>query len=75
MEFNFGDITNNDNDVNVETLTIEFNAHVQNAAVNQSGVAKTNNFTTRVNGAQVGPASNNVTVNLVEPVITNLLKL
>jgi uncharacterized repeat protein (TIGR01451 family)/fimbrial isopeptide formation D2 family protein len=70
LTFNLGSITNNDNDLNTESIVIEFNALVLNTADNNAGNTKDNNFVTRLNGVQNGASSNTVTVNIVEPNLT-----
>jgi uncharacterized repeat protein (TIGR01451 family)/fimbrial isopeptide formation D2 family protein len=75
ITFALGDVVNNDTDVNAEFVTLEFNALVHNVATNQDGTALSNAFIVRVGGAQVGTASNNAIVNVVEPLITNVDKV
>jgi uncharacterized repeat protein (TIGR01451 family)/fimbrial isopeptide formation D2 family protein len=71
--FKLGDFVNSDSDANAEFVIIEFNALVENIVANQEGVDLTNDFVVLNNGAQLGPDSNDITVNIVEPDI-NLIK-
>ena len=70
--FSFSNITNSDtNTADAEYVVLEFNALVDNVAVNTTGHADVNTFIDKANGTQVGPASNTETVTVVQPSITN----
>ncbi len=71
--FNFGNITNNENDVGSEFVVVEFNARVDNIAANTTADSFNVNFTART-GTSVLVTSNTVVENVVEPTITNLTK-
>lgn len=68
--FKLGDFVNTDSDANAEFIIIEFNALVENIAANQEGVPLTNDFIVLNNGSQLGPDSNDITVDIVEPDIS-----
>ena len=71
--FSFSTLTNNDNnDANPEFVVLDFNALVDNVASNTTGHPDVNNFFDRINGARVGPFSNNITVTIVQPAITTV---
>ncbi len=76
VTFSLGGLDNNDTDLDEEFVVIEFNALVDNSVVgsNDAGDTRANTFTVRINGAQSGTASPNVTVRIVEPSITNVDK-
>ncbi len=73
ITFDLGDLINNDTDVNAETIIIEFNAIVNNAASNQDSTALDNNFDVEINGHVVA-TSNTVSGEVVEPAIVDVLK-
>ena len=75
LTFGLGNLVNNDNDAGVETITLEFNALVDNslAGSNDAGDNRDNSFTVWAGGVQVA-ASNTVLAGIVEPSITNLVK-
>ncbi|MEM7031950.1 MAG: isopeptide-forming domain-containing fimbrial protein [Chloroflexota bacterium] len=70
--FNFGTVTNNDKDGDEELLIVEFNALVLNVAGNQDGTSLDNDFD--VSYGTYSDTSNTVTVDIVEPDISNLDK-
>lgn len=81
--FKLGDLTNADSDEDQEFIVVEFNALVDNISNNQafnnatggsSATTRSNNFTVRIAGSQVGSASNPVSVRIAEPVIRDLTK-
>ena len=79
VNFRLGNITNNDNDADLEYVIVEFNAQVLNTASvgNQAGIFLNNDFQYFRSGTQAGTtstqnAANRVTV--VEPRIDNLSK-
>ncbi|MCA9150436.1 MAG: hypothetical protein KDA92_14090, partial [Planctomycetales bacterium] len=74
VTFSFGDLTNTDNDLDGEFVVLEFNAIALNTVGNVAGTSLSNQFTTRVSGAQVGAASPAVAVTIVEPSITDVVK-
>ena len=76
VTFTLGDLVNNDSDAGAETITLEFNALVENSAVgsNDAGDDRNNNFTVWVAGVQVGSASNNANARISEPSMTTLTK-
>jgi len=69
--FKFGNIVNNENDADAEYLVVEFNAIVSNdnAASNDAGDTRTNNFVIRVNAADQG-TSNSIVSTVLEPQLT-----
>ena len=64
--FDFGTVTNNDNDPECEILCLRFNALVLNSAVNNDGNVKTNAFSVIASNTNVG-TSNTVQAVIVEP--------
>lgn len=64
--FDFGVVTNNDNDPDCEYLRVVFNALVLNSSANNDGNIKPNQFTVDANGTNAG-TSNTVDVKIVEP--------
>jgi uncharacterized repeat protein (TIGR01451 family) len=64
--FNFGTVTNTDNDPNQEFIVLEFNALVCNIPSNQNGTPLNNSFGVFVDGQQVA-TSNIVQAVVVEP--------
>ena len=74
--FTLGDLVNNDDDPDAETITLEFNALVDNSLTgsNDAGDDRDNVFSVWVAGAQVGANSNSVPARIVEPSITDLAK-
>ena len=73
--FSFSNITNSDsNNANPAFIVIEFNALVDNVAVNTTGHPDANTFIDEVSGVQAGPASNVVNVTIAQPSIANLTK-
>jgi uncharacterized repeat protein (TIGR01451 family) len=73
--FSFSNITDSDaNTAHTEYIVLEFNALVDNVAVNTTGHADANTFIDESNGVQVGPAATGVSVTIVQPLITNTLK-
>ena len=76
LTFSLGTLVNNDNDLDAELVTLEFNALVDNslAGSNDAGDNRDNCFTVWASGVQVA-ASNTVLAGIVEPSITNLLKV
>ena len=71
--FTLGNLTNTDNDTNSEYVAIEFNAVVENIANNQDPGTLNNRFT--VSGDNTASVDSNiVSIDLVEPTITNVLK-
>ena len=72
--FSFGDLVNADNDADAEFVVVEFNAVVLNVASNVVGRNRVNTFRALVAGAQVGPSSNAVQTQVVEPSITDVNK-
>jgi fimbrial isopeptide formation D2 family protein/uncharacterized repeat protein (TIGR01451 family) len=73
ITFSLGDVVNNDNDVDIEFVTLEFNVLVTNTAVVNNGQVKTNLFQVFVDGAQFGP-TRSVDVTVREPLIANVSK-
>jgi large repetitive protein len=70
VDFNFGNITNTDNDATFEYIVVEFNALVRNEGTNTRGTTINNNFSTRINGAAIGSTtSGNVGVTIQEPIV------
>ncbi len=68
VDFNFGTITNTDNDANFEYIVVEFNALIRNESSNTRGTILNNNFSTRINGAAItGTTSANSGVTVQEP--------
>ncbi|HRW09688.1 MAG TPA: isopeptide-forming domain-containing fimbrial protein, partial [Caldilineaceae bacterium] len=65
--FDFGTVTNNDNDSNEEYLIIEFDAVVLNVNGNQAGTSRSNSFV--VSYGNVTETSNTVAITVVEPVL------
>ncbi|MCB0184108.1 MAG: isopeptide-forming domain-containing fimbrial protein, partial [Caldilineaceae bacterium] len=65
--FDFGTVTNNDNDSNEEYIVIEFDAVVLNINSNQAGATRTNSYT--VAYGNVTETSNSVSITVVEPVL------
>ncbi len=65
--FNFGTVTNNDNDSDEEFLIVEFDAVVLNVNNNQSGQYRDNSF--NVTFESVDETSDSVQVSIVEPVV------
>ena len=65
--FNFGDISNLDNDADQEFVIVEFNAIVLNVSANQTGITLNNDFIVRLNTTQTGGTSPVVTLTVVEP--------
>ncbi len=63
--FDFGNVTNSNNNATQELIVLEFNALVCNSASNQNGAARINSFAVLVNGQQV--AANSVAAVVVEP--------
>ena len=76
--FNLGNILNNDNETlgnnNKEYAVIEFNAIVENIANNQDGTTLANNFNITYDNNQSVTTANSVDVEIVEPIIDNVLK-
>jgi|GEM_PF-1893169 len=71
--FTLGNLTNTDNDTNSEYVAIEFNAVVENVVGNQDPGTLDNSFT--VSGDNTDNVDSNiVSIDLVEPAITNVLK-
>jgi LPXTG-site transpeptidase (sortase) family protein len=70
--FKFGDLANNDNDVDNEYVVVEFNALVDNSVAgnNNNGDVLTNVFQAYVDNNQSGDPSDPVTVTVVEPNIS-----
>lgn len=64
--FKFGDITNNDNDSNVEYIVLEFNALVLNVPANNTGSSLDNTFSTRIDGSDIDTSSS-ISVIVAEP--------
>lgn len=71
--FDIGSVVNNDVDANSEFVTIEFNALVENTALNNDGDTKNNFFEIMIAGF-VDDVSNTVTVDIVEPEIVDVDK-
>jgi fimbrial isopeptide formation D2 family protein/uncharacterized repeat protein (TIGR01451 family) len=69
VTFNFGNVTNTNNNNAQETITLDFNALVCNVASNQTATVLNNSFNLIVNGQQVA-ASNSVQTTVVEPNLT-----
>ena len=75
LTFSLGNLVNLDNDADAETITLEFNALVDNslAGSNDAGDDQDNGFTVWAAGLLVS-TSNTVPAGIVEPSITNLAK-
>lgn len=71
--FSLGDLTNSDDDLDLEYVVLEFNALVNNVAGNQAGTNLDNTFTVSVYGSVI-TTSDVVRVTVAEPSITNLSK-
>jgi fimbrial isopeptide formation D2 family protein len=71
--FNFGTLTNNENDVGSEFVVIEFNARVDNLAATDTADSFNVSFTARSGNTVLG-TSNTVVEHVVEPQITDLTK-
>jgi len=67
--FDFGTVTNTDNDPNPELIVLEFNALVCNITGNQDGTVLNNSFRVFLNGQQAA-SSNVVQAVIVEPKLT-----
>jgi uncharacterized repeat protein (TIGR01451 family)/fimbrial isopeptide formation D2 family protein len=67
--FDFGPVTNANNNVGLETVELEFNALVCNVPANQNGTILNNTFTIISDGVP-GAASNGLPVVVVEPNVT-----
>lgn len=63
--FNLGDVTNADNDADIEYIVIEFNALVRNTGT--AGTNRDNTFRLQSNSANLGPQSNSVRVTIRLP--------
>ena len=69
--FDFGTVVNSDNDSDAEFLIVEFNALVENRAVNIAGRNRDNYFEIfNGNGPDPLDTSNNVRVRIAEPQVT-----
>jgi fimbrial isopeptide formation D2 family protein/uncharacterized repeat protein (TIGR01451 family) len=75
VTFSLGNLINNDNDPGAETITLEFNALVDNSATgsNDAGDDRNNSFEVLVGGIVVS-TSTAVNARISEPSITNLNK-
>jgi large repetitive protein len=73
ITFDLGTVVNNDNDANIEFVTLEFNALVTNTAAVNNGDVKSNAFQVLVGGTQFG-ATQSTTVTVREPLIENVSK-
>ena len=75
--FTLGDLINNDDDPDAEIITLEFNALVDNSVTgsNDAGEDRDNVFSIWVAGVQVGANSNAVLARIVEPSITDFIKV
>jgi uncharacterized repeat protein (TIGR01451 family) len=67
--FNLGAVQNNDNDYDLESIVIEFNALVCNVPGNINGTQLPNSFNVSVGGNQIA-SSNAVTIAVTEPTLT-----
>ena len=65
--FDFGNVSNLDNDADQEFVIVEFNAIVLNVSANQAGTSLNNDFIVRLNTTQTGGSSPIVTLTVVEP--------
>ena len=72
LTFDLGNLTNTDSDPFTESVVIEYNAVVRNAAGNVSGTTLANAF--QVSTATTSAASPPVTVRVVEPTIAAVTK-
>ena len=73
IEFDLGNITNNDNDANIEALVIRFDVIASNTNANNEGDVKTNSFEFEEN-AVVYATSNTVYAEIVESEIVDVDK-
>ncbi|TWU31969.1 SdrD B-like domain-containing protein [Novipirellula artificiosorum] len=73
IDFDLGNIVNNDNDAGAEELVITFQALVTNDSANHDGDAKTNRFEF-IEGGSTRATSGTVNAEIVEPEITNVNK-
>ncbi|MEZ6143733.1 MAG: SdrD B-like domain-containing protein, partial [Zavarzinella sp.] len=74
VTFDFGSLTNTENDANLEFVVIEFNALVLNVAGNQAGTSLSNTYSVVVNGTP-GTPSGPAVITVAEPNITNVDKV
>ncbi|VEP13298.1 hypothetical protein H1P_1920009 [Hyella patelloides LEGE 07179] len=72
--FSLSNLTNSDNDADSEYVVIEFNALVENISSNQTAEDVLSNDFTVTATDTTDRTSNPVTVDIVEPVITDVLK-
>jgi fimbrial isopeptide formation D2 family protein/uncharacterized repeat protein (TIGR01451 family) len=71
VDFNFGTITNDDNDATYEYIVVEFNALIRNESSNTRGTTLNNTFSTRINGGAIsGTTSANSGVTVQEPQVS-----
>jgi fimbrial isopeptide formation D2 family protein/uncharacterized repeat protein (TIGR01451 family) len=73
VTFSLGTITNNDSDLNIEFVTIEYNVLVENILGNDNGDVLSNAFDLYVDGLQYG-LTQSTSVTILEPSITNVDK-
>lgn len=73
VRFNFGDVVNNDNDLDAEYVTLEFNVLVGNTADTNALDTKSNAFAAFVDETQYG-TTQSVDVHIVEPLIDDVDK-
>lgn len=66
--FDLGNVSNIDNDADIEYIVIEFNALVRNAG--NAGTTRANTFGLQSDGTNFGPQSNNVGVTIRLPNVT-----
>ena len=69
VTFSLGDLTNSENDPDLELVVIEFNALVNNMTSNVNGTILTNKFEINVDGQ---PFDQNNTISVQRPSSSNL---
>lgn len=77
VTFCFGNLVNNDSDVDAEFVVVEFNALVDNSVSGSNDLGDNRNNTAqgRLGTTNSGAASNSVQVRVAEPLITDLNKV